>query len=211
MMLSALALTANAQYWQLANQASNMIQTAVTAGVRYKGYADVSYMAGVGNKRADILDISTTQGVKMSDSFFMGAGLGVDIMFSHVNDGYNPGQWGDDHSFTKTAVLIPLYTDFRLNLGGKAQGAVGFFGDLRLGAAFLTGSNYIQVGDGYLTNSECFYLKPTLGMRIPLSMTNSKVALNIGVSYQLLTNSSWYVNTNSTSLSSLGVNLGIEW
>ena len=202
--------TAHAQYYQLANQATNMISTALSGGVNYRGYADVGYLAGLGDKRADILSISTTQGVKFSNTFFMGVGLGVDVMFCDVADVSRPPQWGpDDKGFTETGVAIPLFTDFRLNFG--APGSVGFYADLKIGASFLVGNDYIRVGDGYLTNSESFYLKPAIGMRIPVSGGNSKYAFNVGVNYQLTTSNYWYVNSNNITLSSLGVNVGFEW
>ncbi len=201
--------SASAQYWTVANQATNMITSALNAGFNYRGFVDASYLAGLGNRRADFLEFSTTQGAQYSNWFFMGLGLGVDVMFCHVNDGIPDYGYVGTHDTTKTGVAIPVFSDFRFNFGDN--GTVGFFADIRLGAAFLCGSDYIQVGDGYLTNSESFYFRPTIGMRVPVSSANSKLAFNIGISYQLMTNSSWYVNNNSTTLNALGVNLGFEW
>lgn len=162
--------TAGAQYYQIANQIPGLLQPALSGGLNYKGYVDGSYVVGMGNRRADFLELTTTQGFRYSSWFFMGVGAGVQVMFSDSNhperpswpaDGFDP-----DRGTTRTACMIPLYTDFRFNIGGD-QKDVTFFIDLRVGGSFLIGNDYIEIGDGYLTNSGCFYLKPAMGLRIP--------------------------------------------
>lgn len=200
--------TASAQYYQLANQATNMLQTVFSGGANYRGFFDLSYVNGIGNKQANFFSITTTQGVKYGDLFFMGIGLGVDFMHTEVNDGYyKPAE----HSTTDNAAMIPMFTDFRLTLGQPQN--VGFFVDLKIGAAFYVSDDYILVGDGYINTSTSFYLKPSVGVRVPVSKSNPKLALNFGASYQLLTNSYWYNpgQRNSISLSSMGLNVGFEW
>lgn len=206
-------VSADAQYYQIANQIPQMLQPALSGSFNYKGFVDASYVAGVGNRKADFLEITTTQGFQYSSWFFMGVGAGLDVLFSNTNDNYNPWEGGPDQinpdkGHTKTACVIPLYSDFRFNIGSRTD--TSFFVDIRLGASFLIGDNYIEIGDGYLTNSQCFYLKPTLGVRIPLSQ-NGKQAMNVGVSYQFLTSDYWYRYQSDISLSSLGVTLGFEW
>lgn len=196
---------ASAQYYELANRLPQLISPALSGSFNYKGYVDASYLGGVGSQRADFLEITTTQGFKYSSWFFMGVGAGVDVAFAHVNDGWSANRL---YSYTNTGVMLPLYTDFRFNT--NLTGGVSFFADIRLGAAFLIGKNYLRVGDGYLTNSESFYLKPTVGVRIPVSK-NGRQAVNVGLSYQLITSSYWYTYSRNSTLNAFGATVGFEW
>lgn len=208
MLLMASAQAAYAQYYQLVNQATDMISTAIRGGLNYRGFVDASYVKGIGDKQANFLEFSTTQGFKYGEIFFMGVGAGVDMMHTEINNNpYSPV----GHATTQNAVMIPLYTDFRLNVG--APSTLGFFLDVRVGAGFYVSDDYILVGDGYINSSSSFYLKPSIGFRIPVSKTNPKLAVNVGGTYQLLTNSYWYNpgQNNNVSLSAIGLNVGFEW
>lgn len=210
-------LGASAQYYQIANQLTDMVTTGLSAGLNYKGFVEAGFLGGVGNQRADVLSFSTTQGVTYSSWFFMGVGLGADVLFAHSDyqfsgrpdypwDGYD-----DSRGRTKTGVVIPLFTDFRFNLGNPQS--MSCFIDLKVGCSFLVGSNYLQVGDGVLTSSENFYLRPGLGLRFPLS-PNGRQALSVAVNYQLMTSNywSWYGRaSNSATLSAVGATLSYEW
>ncbi len=215
MMLAALfagaaILPASAQYYDLANQVVNAIQPALSGSTRYKGFVEASYAKGLGSLDADLAGISTTQGFTYSSWFFMGAGLGVDLLFSHTADNWGNG-WteADYHKSTTTGVMIPLYSDFRFNIGNPSTAA--FFIDLRLGCSFLVNTNYLKISDGYLTNQEYFYLRPTLGVRVPVNPQKPKQAINIGVSYQLLASQYWYGYTSNKALNMIGVNMSYEW
>ena len=200
------ATAAQAQYYSIVNQATSMLQTALTGGFRYRGFVDASYNRGLGDNRADMLEFSTTQGVKYADWFFMGVGAGVDVMFAHPADEYsNPY----DKSLTETACMVPLFTEFRFNIGGDASPS--FFIAARVGASFLIGKDYLQVGDGHINRSECFYFKPIAGLRIPVSGTNPKQAFNIGASYTLITTEYWSGHSRNLALSSMGISIGFEW
>lgn len=208
MLLMGSAQAASAQYYQMVNQATDMISTAIRGGANYRGFFDVSYVKGIGDKQANFLEFSTSQGIKYGNLFFMGVGAGVDMMHTEINNNpYAP----TDHATTQNSVMIPLFTDFRLNLGSPS--ALGFFIDLKVGAGFYVSNDYILVGDGYINSSSSFYLKPGIGFRIPVSKTNPKLAVNVGGTYQLLTNSYWYNpgRNNNISLSSFGLNVGFEW
>lgn len=204
------ATTAYAQYYDIANQVVNALQPALSGSTRYKGFVEASYEKGLGDLNADIVGVSTTQGFTYSNWFFMGAGLGVDVLFSHVGDGWGNGWDTDDyHSSTTTGVMIPLYSDFRFNIGNPS--VASFFIDIRLGCSFLVGSDYLRISEGYLTNQEYFYLRPTLGVRIPANTQNPKQAFNLGVSYQLLATDYWSSYSRNRALNMLGVNLSYEW
>ena len=58
---------------------------------------------------------------------------------------------------------------------------------------------------------EYFYLKPSMGLRVPVSSKNTSQALNFGVTYQLLTSNYWYNSRNNVTLNALGVNVSYEW
>ena len=217
MLLSAGATAAQAQYYEIANQLPSLLQPALSGSMRYKGFVEAGYVKGIGSYNADFLGFSTSQGFQYSSWFFMGVGIGADVLFSHTSDSWgqdwddwnSPGDFDTSHSSTATGVMIPLFTDFRFNIGG--QKGASFFIDLKVGCSFLIGKDYIRINDGYLTNQEYFYLRPSLGVRIPTNSQNPKQAFNIGVQYQLLTSDYWYRYNSDISLNALGVNLSYEW
>lgn len=196
-----------AQYTNIVNQAADLLQTAVMGGSRYKGFVDATYMGGFGNLQADFVGISTTQGYQYNNWFFMGAGIGVDLVYSKTDSGYN--EWNYDRQVRTNGVMIPIFTDFRFNIGSKTS--TSFYFDVKAGGSFLIGKNYLAIENGYINGSEYFMLKPSLGLRVPVSKSG-KQAVNIGISYQLLTcNYWWYNNSNSGTLNSLGGTVSYEW
>lgn len=197
----------SAQYYNIVNQAANMLQTAVMGGFMYRGYVDVSYTGGFGNLQANFAGVSTVQGLQYANWLFMGAGLGVDLVSSKTSDNANP--WNYDRQTSKSGVMIPLFTDFRFNIGGSTSPS--FFIDIKAGGSFLVGKNYLAIENGYINGSEYFMLKPSIGLRIPTSKSG-KQSVNIGVTYQLLTcNYWWYNNNNSGTLNSIGATASYQW
>lgn len=208
------ATPASAQIYEIVNQLPSLISPALSGSGRYKGSIDAGWSKTLGNKDADFLEFSTSQGYQYNSWFYMGVGLGVDVLFAHQNDGWgtnwNPSMDFDyNHSSTKTAAMIPVFTDFRVNLGNQSK--ISFFVDLKIGCSFLASNDYIAIGDGYLTNQEYFYLRPSLGLRIPTNSKNPKQAFDIGVSYKLLTSNYWNYWSRSITLNSLGVTAAFEW
>lgn len=205
--MNILPFSASAQYTNIVNQAASLMQTAVMGGMRYRGYVDASYMGGFGNLQADFVGISTVQGVQYADWFFMGAGLGVDLVYSKSSLG--PNEWNFNRQVRSSGVMVPIFTDFRFNIGGS-QGP-SFFIDIKAGGSFLIGKRYLAIENGYINGSEYFMLKPSLGLRVPVS-SDGKRAMNIGLSYQLLTcNYWWYNNSDSGTLNSLGATVSYQW
>lgn len=209
-LVAIMALTAHAQYYGIANQVANMVQTAVSGGLNYRGLAEAEYLAGVGNNKVSFLNFTTTQGVKLNSWFFMGAGLGVDVAFSSIDD---DNLRDPNSSVTKTGVMIPLFTDFRFNIG--SQDAPSALLGLRLGGTFLVNEDYLQLNKGYLSSKQYFYLRPSVGMRIPLSSTDKRLALNVQLSYQLIAGGNYYYwgtgNSSRVALSSIGAGVSFEW
>ena len=220
--LSALAYAApaHAQFYEIANQLPNLISPALSGGMNYKGFLELTGTAGVGDNRANFIGLSTSQGFKYSSWFFMGAGLGVDVAMArntdigpieprspYYNDYYLSSAY---YNTSTTRVMIPVFTDFRFDLGN--QSSMSAFIDLKLGAAWIIGSKDLRLRDGYLSNGTQFYLRPTIGVRIPVSQRNTRNAFSIGVSYQLLTSdNNYYWNSGSASLNNFGVTLSYEW
>ena len=197
----------SAQYTSIVNQAASMMQTAIMGGMSYRGYVEASYTGGFGNLQADFVGISTVQGVQYADWFFMGAGLGVDLVYSKTDASYNG--WFGDRKTRTSGAMIPIFTDFRFNIGGN-QGP-SFFIDIKAGGSILIGKNYLAIENGYINGSEYFMLKPTIGLRVPVG-GNGKRAMNLGLTYQLLTcNYWWYNNSNSGTLNSLGATVSYQW
>lgn len=206
------APSVDAQYYEIANQVPGLLRPALSGSLNYKGYVETSYLKGVGDKNVDFLSFSTSQGFRYSSWFFMGVGIGADVLFSHVDDDFgnwiNPDLSYLEHGSTATGVMIPLFTDFRFNIGG--QSSVSFFIDIKTGCSFLIGKDYLRVGNGYLTSNEYFYLRPSIGVRIPVS-ENGRQAVNVGVDYQLLTSDYWNSYSRSTTIHAIGGVISYEW
>lgn len=205
--------TSSAQLYEIANRLPSLISPALSGSFNYKGFLEAGYSKVLGNYDADFVEISTSQGFRYSNWFYMGVGIGADILFSHKND--NWGNWdrssGFDtsHSSTTTAVMLPLFTDFRFNIGGTS--GTSFFIDLKVGCSFLLSDKYISIGNGYLTNQEYFYLRPSIGIRIPTSSKNPKQALDLGINYKLLTSNYWNSWSRNITLNGLGASIAYEW
>lgn len=207
------SVPARAQYYEIANQIPSLLSPALSGGLNYKGYVDFSGTAGIGDNRANFIGISTSQGFRYTSWFFMGVGLGVDVAMSQGHDLLGteaPQDPYDYYETTKTKVMIPVFTDFRFNLGNESS--VSAFIDLKVGAAWLLGSSYLRMENAYLSNETQFYLKPTIGVRIPVNTKNSRQAFNVGISYQLLTsNHNYYWKSGSVTMNNVGVTIGYEW
>lgn len=210
-------IPASAQYYEIANQIPQLITPALMGGFNYKGFVEGKYVMGVGQNRVDFLGVSTSQGFKYATWFFMGAGIGVDVAFSHVNDNdlISSGNYPQDyHNAVSTGVMIPIFTDFRFNIGQPKN--TSFFAGVKLGCSFLVGNDYLKVNNGYLSSQQYFYFRPSLGVRIPLSKlgsnnNNGKKALNIGLTYQLLTSNYWNAYYSNVTVNSLGLDVSYEW
>ncbi|MCH5237616.1 MAG: hypothetical protein J1E95_07460 [Muribaculaceae bacterium] len=199
------------QYYAAANALQSVLSPALSGSGRYKGFVEAGYTHTLGNYKGDFLELSTSQGYQYNNWFFMGAGLGVDILFSQKND-----KWGEglttppsDKPYILTAPMLPLFTDFRFNIGNNSS--VSFFLDLKIGCSFLLSNKYVAIGDGYLTNREYFFLNPAIGLRLPVNKKNPKQAFDFGVRYKLLTSNYWYQYNNNITLQSLGAFLAFEW
>lgn len=205
---------ARAQIGEIVNGLTNVALPVIKQGAGYKGYLEADFTAGVGNYRTNFVTLATSQGYQLNNWFYMGAGIGVDMLWSTVNRG-----WGDNwsasdpswysHESTSSAVMIPVFTDFRFILGQQTQ--TSFFLNFRLGAAFLCSDSYVKVRDGYLTNREYFYFQPAVGVRVPINSTNPRQALDVGIHYRLMTSNYWNNWQYNATINGLGVNISYEW
>lgn len=208
------AVPVRAQYYEIANQIPSLISPALTGGFNYKGYVELTGTAGIGGNRANFAGISTSQGFRYASWFFMGVGLGVDIAKGQDagpdEAAYLRAPYDYTYESSTTKVMIPVFSDFRFNIGG--QTSVSAFVDIKAGAAWLIGSSALRMHDTYMTNDAQFFLRPTVGVRIPINSQNSSQAFNIGVTYQLLTSdNNYYWRSSSVTLNNFGVTLGFEW
>ncbi len=207
---------ASAQYYEIANQLPGLLQPALSGSMNYKGYVEASGMTGFGNNRANFIGISTSQGFQYASWFFMGVGIGVDVAMTNQSDKtdiYPPENAPDyyRHSDSQTKVMLPVFSDFRFNIGSYSSTSI--FIDLKIGATWLLGDSYLWLQRGRLGGGTQFYLKPSLGMRIPVRASNPGQAINIGVTYQLITsNNNWsYWDDNSATLNGIGLSIAYEW
>lgn len=214
MLASAGTETARAQYYDLVSQIPNLISPALSGSLNYKGYVDATATFGVGEDRANFVGLSTSQGFRYSNWFFMGAGIGIDLVTSSTGNmtDTNHAPYPIYRATSRTKAMIPIFSDFRFNFGNA--GGTSFFIDIKAGATWLIGSSYLELSNGALSNSAQFLVRPSIGFRVPVNQKNSKTALNVGVTYQLITaDNSWgyWSNNYSPTLNSLGVTVGYEW
>lgn len=208
-----MAVPARAQYYEIANQLPSLISPALSGSMQYRGFVEASGLAGMGKNRANFLGISTSQGFQYASWFFMGVGMGVDVAMAQQDDRY--GAWDpDDWEYggtAKTKCMIPVFTDFRFRIGN--DNSVAAVIGLKLGAAWLLGDDDLMMKTAYMSNETQFYFRPSIGVHIPVSSQNPKQAVNVAVSYQLLTsnNNYTYWHDNSVTLHNLGLTVGFEW
>lgn len=202
---------ARAQYYQLASQLPQLISPALSGSLNYKGFVDMTGTAGFGHNRANDLSITTSQGFQYASWFFMGVGAGVDVMIGQdvIDSPVTDGLDYFTHPASKTKVMIPLFTDFRFNIGPR--NAASLFADIKIGASWLLGNSYLKMTDGVLTGATQFFLRPSVGVRVPVNKSNSSQAVNIGLTYQLLTSNNYYWASRSLTLNNVGLSIAYEW
>lgn len=207
--------TASAQYYELANQLPSLISPALSGSLNYKGFVELSGVAGLGDNRANFVGVSTTQGFRYASWFFMGVGLGIDVAMAKNDDGLRelpPDEqpWYYQRSSSTTKAMLPIFSDFRFNIG--PEGGTSCYIDLKLGAAWFLGDSYFALKDACMGRGGQFFFKPSIGVRVPVSTQNPQQAFNFGITYQLITsgnNYSW--NGNSVTLNSIGASISYEW
>lgn len=200
LLLFCLVPSSKAQYGFLADRITDMLTPALSGSFNYKGYVDVAYLAGLGdyNERTDILEISTSQGFNYASWCFMGVGAGVNILFPQpAKVSYNQD----------VAVMVPFFTDFRFNIGQANR--VGLVIDLKVGGSLLVTDEDFYIGWSCMSNSLSFYLKPSIGLRIPINKKTGKQALSVTASYQLTTPK--FVSGYNFCLNNLGATVAFEW
>lgn len=207
--------TASAQYYELANQLPSLISPALSGSLNYKGFVELSGVAGLGDNRANFVGVSTTQGFRYSSWFFMGVGLGIDVAMAKNDDGLRklpPDEqpWYYQRSSSTTKAMLPIFSDFRFNIG--PEGGTSCYIDLKIGAAWFLGDSYFALKDARMGRGGQFFFKPSIGVRVPVSTQNPRQAFNFGITYQLITsgnNYSW--DGNSVTLNSIGASISYEW
>ena len=210
-------LPASSQYYAMANGLQTTLGPIISGSGFYKGFVEAGYSHTLGHYNGDFIEISTSQGYKYKSWFYVGAGLGVDILFAHKGNNWGNGitpppdlEKGD--KALSTAVMLPIFTDFRFDIGTLTSSSrPSFYVDLKIGCSFLLSNKYIAIGDGYLTNQEYFFLRPALGIRIPVNSKKPKQAFDIGISYKLITSNYWVKYNDNITLQALGANIAFEW
>ncbi len=207
--------TINAQYYEMANQLPNLISPILSGSMNYKGFVELSGAVGLGQNKASFIGISTSQGFQYSSWFFMGVGMGVDLTLGQNSDYWNNSDvnspdWVSRSSST-TRVMLPIFSDFRFNIGSGSN-SPSFYIDLKVGASWLLGNSYLELYNARLSTAAQFYFKPGIGIRIPMNSQNSRQALNLGVTYQMLYSGNNYSYWNdSLTLNAIGASICYEW
>lgn len=215
--ISLYSVKSYSQVYEIINGLQTTIGPAISGAGNYKGYVEAGYSHTLGHYNGDFIGVLTSQGYKYKSWFYVGAGLGVDVLLAHPKNDRNSGMtppsgFVNGQKSTTTAVMLPLFTDFRFDIGNSTEAQkASFYLDLKIGCSFLLSDRYIAIGDGYLTNREYFFLKPSIGVRIPVSMKHPRQAIDMGITYQLLTSNYWVNYNNNITLQALGANVAFEW
>ncbi|MCM1028685.1 MAG: hypothetical protein NC342_05735 [Pseudoflavonifractor sp.] len=208
-LLALVSQGAKAQYYELANQLPQLITPALSGSLNYKGFVEATGTAGVGENRANDLSVTTSQGFQYSSWFFMGVGVGIDVLMAGGPD-YDSEAFNLSHGWSDTKAMLPLFSDFRFNIGSRQS--TSLFIDLKIGAAWLLGNSNLGLSTGLISSSTQFFLRPSIGIRFPISRNNPNQALNVGATYQLITSGSNYSwRNNSISLNNFGASIAFEW
>lgn len=193
----------------------NAMNSAAWSGGKYKGFIEAGALKGVGSHNMDMIDILTTHGALIGDSFFVGAGLGATILLTDNELDTRSERYND---VTTKAVMIPLYADMRYTFGSY-DATIRPFVDLKLGASLLVSNDYVAVGDRYIDNDRAMaYISPTFGVRFS---TSAGIGINLGVTYNLISQRLYYYddydyyyhyyNYDGAILHAIGARLQIEW
>lgn len=203
----------HAQIGEIVNGLTNVALPVLRGGHGYKGYVEMDYTRGFGNFRSNFGTFATSQGYMFNDWFYMGGGIGVDLLWSKTDKGWTLPDDGSNgwhsHEFDNTAWMIPIFSDFRFIFGNPSQ--LSFFLNLRIGAAFLCSDNYVRIGNGYLTDNSYFYLQPAAGIRIPVSTTKPRQAIDVGIHYRLMTSRDWSTWEYNSAINGFGASISYEW
>ena len=204
-------LKSEAQIYEGINALQSVISPALSGSGRYKGYVEAGYAHTLSHYNGDFFELTTSQGYQYNSWFYMGAGMGIDLLLSHKGNNWNDMETPNPYakSFTTTAPMLPLFADFRFLIGDKSN--ISFFLDLKVGCSFLLTNKFVAIGDGYLTNREYFFLNPSIGLRMPCNKKNPKQAVDVGVKYKLLTSNYWYNYNNNITLQGIGAFIAYEW
>lgn len=213
--LAAGTFAASAQYAQIANELSDLVRPALSGSGSYRGFVEATGTAGFGTNRANIIGISTSQGYQYLPWFYMGGGIGVDVMMTNPDESatrptVTPAYM--NHASARTVAMVPIFTDFRIKFG-DSNGGPAVYIDLKTGASWIMGSRYLEFTDARLGGGTQFYMRPSVGVRIPISKKYKRQAVNVGVAYQLITsNNSWYSPySDSATLNGVGATVSFEW
>ena len=202
----------DAQVYAAINTIQSVLSPALSGSGRYKGYVEGGYSHTIGKYNGDFIELSTSQGYQYNSWFYMGAGLGIDLLLSHKGSRWLEGMTTPPANFrgyATTAPMLPLFADFRFLIGNTSN--ISFFLDLKVGCSFLLINKCVAIGDGYLTNREYFFLDPSIGLRLPCNKKNPRQAVNVGVKYKLITSEYWYNYANNITLQSIGAFVAFEW
>lgn len=210
----AMPVSASGQINEIVNGLTNVAITAARQGQGYKGYMEADFTHTFGNYKSNFLTLATSQGYMLNDHFYLGAGVGIDFMWTTLDKGWGEDQrlvdpaWSSRHSVS-SAVMIPVFSDFRYIVGRYSEPTL--FLNMRIGCAFLCTDSYVRIADGYLTNKEYFYLQPAIGVRVPINRTKPRQAVDFGVHYRLMTARYWSGWQHDAAINGLGLNITYEW
>ncbi|MCX4288477.1 MAG: hypothetical protein OSJ46_03155 [Duncaniella sp.] len=206
---------ASAQYYEIANRLPGLLSPALSGSLNYKGFVELSGVAGLGDNRANFVGVSTSQGFRYASWFFMGVGMGIDVAMAQRDDGLSdlpPDQqpWYYQRSSSSTKAMLPIFSDFRFNIGPES--GTSCYIDLKVGAAWFLGDSYFALRDARMGRGAQFYFKPSIGIRVPVNAQNPRQAFNFGITYQLITSGNNYSRYgNSVTLNSIGASISYEW
>ncbi|MDE6537914.1 MAG: hypothetical protein K2M13_07770 [Muribaculaceae bacterium] len=93
---------AYSQIYEIVNQILSLLSPVLSGSGSYKGLLEAGWSKTLGDKKADFLEFSTSQGYQHNSWFYMGAGIGADILFAHQNN-----DWGESWIIPHSPPIPP--------------------------------------------------------------------------------------------------------
>lgn len=180
----------------------------------YKGYVEGDFTHGAGNFHCNFGTLSVSQGYIFNSRLYLGAGAGVDFLWSEVDKGDSnlnsiPNVQWHNPEHINYAAFIPIFGDIRYII--KPETSVSFYIDMRIGAALLFYDDF-NYSAGYESPSKCsFYLQPALGIRIPIAHSHPARSFDIGVHYRYMNGERLAYWERNNEINGLGLGFAYEW
>jgi small nuclear ribonucleoprotein (snRNP)-like protein len=192
----------------------------------YKGFFDAGYTMKMGDLSSNRMEVTTSHGYQVTPSFFIGAGLGVNLYSDNFykNSTYlNDSIGGPKDVMMKTvdslniSATLPIFVDIRYNF--TTEGQIIPFAGLKAGYSLGLANTKKTTTESVKTETKVlplgFYVSPSIGAKYVIS---SSFALNLSLGYTMQMFDLSYRNTQKNVINTykknnggISIKIGIEF